>query len=125
MAEARRSPTIDPDVSGDDTYESSTKEQGSTAGRIDALNYVSADHPLLPPRRVRSTNSMIEKGSHIWHHTAFRWDAFLAIQEDKNIISTSLWLKSGSLVDMAGSHQVFVREPLGRVKRHGGAPAIR
>ncbi len=49
MAEARRSPTIELDVSDDDTYEPSTKEQSSTAGRIDALKYVSADHPLLPP----------------------------------------------------------------------------
>jgi hypothetical protein len=84
MAEARRSPTIDLDVSGDDTYESSTKEQSSTAGRIDALNYVSADYPLLPPRRARSANNMIEMRSRVRHHTAFWWDVFLAMQEDKN-----------------------------------------
>src|SRR5271168_1444607 len=84
MAEARRSPTIDLDVSDDDTYESSTKEQSRTAGRIDALSYVSADHPLLPPRRARSAN-MIEMRSRVRHHTAFWWDVFLAIQEDKNL----------------------------------------
>jgi hypothetical protein len=84
MAEATRSPTIDLDVSDDDTYESSAKEQSSTAGRIDALNYVNADHPLLPPRRARSANNMIEMRSRVWHHTAFWWDVFLAMQEDKN-----------------------------------------
>ena len=84
MAEAIRSPTIDLDVSDDDPYESSTKEQSSTSGRIDALNYVSTDHPLLPPRRARSANNMIEMRSRLRHHTAFWWDVFLAMQEDKN-----------------------------------------
>jgi cell division protein FtsB len=71
-------------VSDDDTYESNTKEQSSTAGRVDALNYVSADHPLLPSRRARSANNMIEMRSRVRHHTAFWWDVFLAMQEDKN-----------------------------------------
>jgi hypothetical protein len=84
MAEAKRSPTIDLDVSDNDPYKSSTKEQSNTSGRIDALNYVSIDHPLLPPQRARSANNMIELRSRLRHHTAFWWDVFQAMQEDKN-----------------------------------------
>jgi hypothetical protein len=84
IAEARRSPTINSDVSDDDPHESSTKAQSNTIRRIDALNYVSIDHPLLPPRRARSANNMIEMRSRLRHHTAFWWDVFLAMQEDKD-----------------------------------------
>jgi hypothetical protein len=84
MAEVRLSTAIDLDLSDDDIYEPSTKEQSSTSRRIDALNYVSPDHPLLPPRRARSADNMIEMRSRVRHHTAFWWDVFLAMQEDKN-----------------------------------------
>jgi hypothetical protein len=54
MKEAERPNTIDLQSSSDDTYEFST-ERSSTGGRIDVLNYVSDNHPLLPPPRARSS----------------------------------------------------------------------
>ena len=83
MEEAGCSNTIDPQSSSDDTYEFSV-ERSSTGGRIDALNYVSDNHPLLPPKRARSADSLTALRSRVRHHTAFWWDVFLAMQEDKN-----------------------------------------
>lgn len=78
MAETRRSTTIDLDSSDDDTYKPSTNEQSSTGGRIDALDYVSAD-PLLPPQRARSATSVMTIRSRVRHHAEFWWDVFLAM----------------------------------------------
>jgi hypothetical protein len=71
MAEARLSTAIDLNLSNDDIYKPSTKEQSRISRRINALNYVSTDHPLLSPRRARSANNMIEIRSRVRHHTAF------------------------------------------------------
>lgn len=54
------------------------------AGRIDALNYVSSDHPLLPPPRARSIDSMVGLRSRVRYHAAFWWDVFLVLQQNKN-----------------------------------------
>lgn len=76
MEEAGRSSTIDLRLSNDDTYELNAEERSSTTGRIDALNYASADHPLLPPPSARSAKSLVTVRSRVRHHTAFRWDVF-------------------------------------------------
>jgi hypothetical protein len=84
---ARHTTTIDPD-SSDDNYVPTTNEQSSVKGRIDALDYVSADHPLLPPSRARSANSVMTIDSRFRYYAEFWWDVFLAMQEriyqDKN-----------------------------------------
>jgi hypothetical protein len=68
--------TIDLDLSDDDTY-----DQSSMAGRIDALDYISIDHPLLPPLRARSANSVMAITNRVRYHPEFWWDVFLAMQE--------------------------------------------
>src|SRR2546423_753246 len=80
MAEAKYSTTVDLNLSDDDGYEPSTKEQ-SAAGRIDALDYVSADHPLLPHPHARSADSVMKIKSPFRSHAEFWWDVFLAMQE--------------------------------------------
>ena len=84
MENTGRPSAIDLYLSDDDTYEVSAEERNSTAGRINALNYVSADYPLLPSHRARSANSSVAIRSRVWHHTVFWWDVFLEMQEDKN-----------------------------------------
>ncbi|KAH9203340.1 hypothetical protein DL95DRAFT_504601 [Leptodontidium sp. 2 PMI_412] len=51
------------------------------AGRIDALDYISIDHPLLPPQRARSANSVMAITNRVRYHPEFWWDVFLAMQE--------------------------------------------
>jgi hypothetical protein len=84
---AKHTTTTDPNSSGDN-YLPTTNEQSSTNGRIDALDYVSADHALLPPPRARSANSVMRIDSRFRYHAEFWWDVFLAMQErtyqDKN-----------------------------------------
>ena len=70
MEEAGYSNTINPQSSSDDIYEFSV-EQSSTGGRINTLNYISDNHPLLPPLWARSTNSLIIIRSRVQHHTTF------------------------------------------------------
>ena len=76
MAEARRSTTIDLNLSDDDAC-----GQSSIAGRIDALDYACAGHPLLPPLRTKSANSVTTIKSRFQYHAEFWWDVFLAMQE--------------------------------------------
>jgi hypothetical protein len=71
MAEVRLSTAIDLNINDDDIYKLSTKEQSNTLKRINTLNYVSPDHPLLSPRRARSADNMIEIRSRVRHYTAF------------------------------------------------------
>lgn len=78
MAETRHTIIPDPDSSDDDTYEPSADEESNTAYRIDALDYVSADHPLLPPRYA---NNVMTIKSRFQYHAEFWWDVFLAMQE--------------------------------------------
>jgi hypothetical protein len=85
MADLKLSTVIDLDLSDDDVYKPSTKEQSSISRKINMLNYINTDHPLLPLRRVRSANSMIELRSRIRHYTAFWWNVLLVMQEDKNL----------------------------------------
>jgi len=84
MEKTNYSSTADQYLSSEDTDEPTTEESSNTAGRIDALNYVNPDHPLLPPRRARSANSLATIRSRVRYHTAFWWDVFLAMQEEKN-----------------------------------------
>ena len=48
---------------------------------IDALDYVRADHPLLPPLRSRSINSVMAVRNSARYHAEFWWDVFRAMQE--------------------------------------------
>jgi hypothetical protein len=57
LKETERPNTIDLQSSSDDIYEFSA-ERSSTGGSIDALNFVSDNHPLLPPPQARSANSL-------------------------------------------------------------------
>lgn len=84
MDEANHSSTVDQHLSDEDTYEPTPEELRNTVGRIDALNYVGPDHPLLPPRRARSADGLVALRSRIRHHAAFWWDVFLAMQEKMN-----------------------------------------
>jgi hypothetical protein len=68
--------TADPDLGDDDTY-----DQSSLARRIDALDYVSIDHPLLPAVSARSANSVTEILNRIRYHPEFWWDVLVAMQE--------------------------------------------
>jgi hypothetical protein len=68
--------TTDLDLSEDDTY-----DQSNMVGRIDALDYISIDHPLLPPLRARSANSVMAILNRIRYHPEFWWDVLVAMQE--------------------------------------------
>jgi hypothetical protein len=66
--------TADLDLSDDNTY-----DQSSIAERINALDYISIDYPLLPPLRARSANSVIVILNYIRYHPKFWWDVLVAI----------------------------------------------
>ncbi len=68
--------TADLDLRDDDTY-----NQSSLAGRIDTLDYVSIDYPLLPTLSARSANSVTEILNRIRYYPEFWWDVLVAIQE--------------------------------------------
>ena len=68
--------TIDLGLSDDDTY-----NQSSILGRINTLDYISIDHPLLPPLRAKSANSVIAITNRVRYYLEFWWDVFLAMQE--------------------------------------------
>jgi hypothetical protein len=58
--------TTDLDLGDDDTY-----NQSSLAGRIDMLDYISIDHPLLPALSARSANSITEILNRIRYYPEF------------------------------------------------------
>jgi hypothetical protein len=98
---------INLDLSDDDTY-----DQSSIAGRIDALDYVSIDHPLLPPLRARSANSVMAITNRVRHHPEFWWDVVLAMQEriyqDKN--SNHYQGLRAELIKLRGENERLKRE---------------
>ena len=76
--------TVDQHLSDENTHRPTLEDLRNTVRRIDALNYVSPNHPLLPPPRARSADNMVALRSRVRHHTAFWWDVLLAMQQDKN-----------------------------------------
>lgn len=69
------------DLSDEDNHGPKTNEQSSTETRIDALDYLSSDHPLLPPTRARSANSVMTIKNRFQFHPEFWWDVFLTMQK--------------------------------------------
>ena len=89
MAErSRRSETIE-DPSDDDSYEPSNDgdpetindDQGDSSERINALDYVNADHLLLPPPRSRILDSAESLKNRVRRHSPFWWEVLLTMQE--------------------------------------------
>jgi hypothetical protein len=89
MAErSRRSETVE-DPSDDDGYEPSNdgnpettnNDQGDSSERINALDYVNADHPLLPPPRSRILDCAESVKNRTRRYSAFWWEVFLTMQE--------------------------------------------
>lgn len=89
MAErSRRSETIE-DPSDDDSYEPSNEgdpdinneDQGYSPESIRALDYVDADHPLLPPPRSRILDSAESLKNRTRRHPAFWWEVCLTMQK--------------------------------------------
>ena len=89
MAErSRRSETIE-DPPDDDSYEPSNEgdpdinneDQGYSPESIRALDYVDADHPLLPPPRSRILDSAESLKNRTRRHPAFWWEVCLTMQK--------------------------------------------
>lgn len=100
--------TADLDLGDDDTY-----DQSSLAGRIDALDYVSIDHPLLPARSAWSANNVSEILNRIRYHPEFWWDVLVAMQERIHQD------KSSNHYQRLRAELIKLREENERLKREG------
>jgi hypothetical protein len=58
-------------LSDDNVYKTRAKEQRSITGKVEALDYVSANYSLLSSKLTRFANSVIEFRSYIRHHIVF------------------------------------------------------
>lgn len=88
MADPRRRILIE-ELTDDDSYEPSNEgnpeitieAEHNHLGKVNGLDYVSADHPLLPLPRFRILDSAEALRNKIRYHSEFWWDVVLAMQE--------------------------------------------
>lgn len=66
---------------GEENQELTVEEEGGPRIRINPLDYVSDNHPLLPPLRSRTLDSAEALRTRVRYHSAFWWDVLLVMQD--------------------------------------------
>jgi hypothetical protein len=71
ITEARQYTTVTAKSNSKGVYKQRIDEQNGIKETIIALDYVSADHPLLPPLRSRSIDSVMSVRNRVRYHAEF------------------------------------------------------
>src|SRR4051794_14430121 len=66
---------------GEGNQELTVEEEGGPRIRINPLDYISDNHPLLPPLRSRTLDSAEALRTRVRYHSAFWWDVLLVMQD--------------------------------------------